>query len=139
VKDINESKGFFSKFKREFQDSDDYLRTLVDTFSALRLSKEVWLTDREKTFFIAVVKNYLLGIRDHRKKRADDIYNKVFGAHTKKSRTIWLNKLQEKRWIDYSSDEIEIPPLFRTLNLEEGQVNILAEIILSKDERYTNR
>lgn len=104
-----------AEHKVEYTDIQSYIRNLTDVFSAATLKREVWLTEREKTFFAALVINFHKGIRDHKSEESDETFREVFGAHKKKERTIYLNKLQDKKWIRYDDDLIQIPPFFSNL------------------------
>lgn len=121
----------------EYNDIKDYLTVLIDVFSATRLPRSKWLTIRETDFFIACVVAYHSGFKNYKSDEADFIYDKIFGQHNKKERSIYLKKLEKKKWVVYSNDEIEINPFFSNITLEDEGVNFNINVNFNLgDENY---
>ena len=116
-----------------FEELGDFIKLLIDVFSATRLSRNNWLTERETDFFTALVVSYHSGIRNHIDKDSDIIYDKYFGAHKRKERSIWLNNLQKKRWVTYNRDGFDINPFFKVTNLMDNP-----NVVINLDFTYSS-
>jgi hypothetical protein len=130
IEKVNENT-LLANYADDFEELNDFIKLLIDVFSAARLSRDNWLTEREKDFFTALVVSYHSGIKNHIDQGSDDIYNKFFGSHKKKERSIWLNNLQKKKWVTYNRDGFDINPFFKVTNLMED-----ANVVINLDFTY---
>ena len=96
----------------------DFIVKMIELFSVLNMSKDVWLSEREKDFFVVLIINHSEGIKYTTDSGADENFIKYFGSHNKKERSTWLKKIKLKGWVIVEDKKILIPPFFKALNLK---------------------
>lgn len=94
----------------KYADKISLLGKYVDIFSALHVSSENQLTQREKEFFIANVILNSYGI-DLVSRKASSILEKQFGF-INRGVSIYRMKLKEKGWMFQTGDSIVLPKAF---------------------------
>lgn len=103
---------------KRFNDISDYIRVIVDIYSSSDVNRNLWLTEREKEFFIATVINYIQGNRNPISDEAVQIYKKYFSPATNKVKiSDYINRVRKKEWVMYNkrSKAIEIPSIFHNI------------------------
>jgi len=132
-------KNLLVQYSAEYDEIEDYIVFLINVYSALFLYKKVWLTDREVSFFTAIVINYIKGVRTHLGDKSDETYIEVFGSHNKKERSIYLGKLKKKNWVKLKDKKIEIPEFFQNIENVESYTKFGIKAGFSKQEEDDDR
>lgn len=107
-------------------DISAYIRYIVNIYSASEIKRELWLTEREKDFFVATTIHILQGISNPISEDALQIYKKYFHPQNNNRKTSdYLNRLEKKKWVKYDSDEktVQIPAIFDEMDLNENMVD----------------
>lgn len=121
--DGNSMTGYSEKV---FRNPLDYIRMIVDVYSASDIRRDLWLTPREKDFFIVTVFNVLEGNVNPIGESATQIYKKLFGPTTNKVKiSDYINRVRKKEWVRYNKQTkvVEIPPIFHNMNLGNDRVS----------------
>lgn len=120
----------------EFNSKVDLLYAAIDTYSGLTLDRSVWLSEREKDYFISIVIFNKLGAKKYSDSQAIEVISEVFGEHVRQERSIYAKKLQDKNWIkiDEETKHITIPPFFQFIDLDKGQIDFNMSLRLNSEK-----
>lgn len=91
---------------------EDFLRQYINLYCALGIKEELWLTPREKDFFIACVILYNQGIDLSSSKGTKLLENKTYFKKENKGVYIYRNKLKNKGWLANTKEGLTIPRAF---------------------------
>lgn len=122
--------------KLRYQEVEDYLRRYINIYSALAVKEELWLTPREKDFFIACVILYNQGISLSSKRGTAFLEKKSNFKKETKGVYIYRNKLKSKGWLANTKDGLIIPKSFI---FNKGIKNIDFKISLEYDAQEDSR
>jgi hypothetical protein len=114
--------------KQVFNDYHQFLSQYVDVYGAMFYDRNNWLTDKEKEFFIELVKLANEGEALASKKAVRHLKS-VFSTK-EKDRSVWIyrGKLKKKGWLIQIPDGLLIPPAFNAvLNTVTFNVDIVYE------------
>lgn len=109
-----------------FTSIDSYVRFIVDLYSAVEIKRELWLTEREKDFFVATVIHVLQGCDNPISDEALQIYKDYFYFKTTKSKiSDYLNRICKKNWAKYDKKNrvVQIPPIFSGIGPDEDMMD----------------
>lgn len=108
-----------------FDEVSDYIRVVIDIYSATVIRRELWLTEREKEFFIATVIHVMKGHVNPISDPALQIYKKYFNPATNKVKIAdYINRVRKKGWVLYNKRKkvVEIPPIFHKIGESGDQM-----------------
>lgn len=111
----NKATGTRSETHNSFE---NYVEQIVDLLAAASpsdISRNDWLTDQERRFFVATVICLNENITNPLSEKAVQIYKKYFtNSIDKKAINNYIRRIQKKGWIDYDKDGryIKVPEIF---------------------------
>lgn len=91
-------------------DKESYIRKYVDVFSSITLDEEMWLTPREKDFFVYCVLINSEDIELSSKEAVDELTKRA--NFKDKLVYIYRDKLKKKGWLLQTKEGIKVPPTF---------------------------
>lgn len=95
---------------------EDYLRQYINLYCALGIKEELWLTPREKDFFIACVILYNQGVELSSPQGTKFLEKKTNFKKENKGVYIYRNKLKAKGWLANTPQGLTIPKAFMFKN-----------------------
>lgn len=97
----------------EFGSVDEMMSYYVDIYAAMFYSRDNWLTDKEKLFFLEHVKLYNKKYNLVSKNTVDYLQS-VFNNTKSKDRSVWIyrGKLKKKGWLIQTPKGLIIPQAF---------------------------
>lgn len=108
-----------------------FIRKVINLFSAAEIKRDLWLTEREKDFYVAMVIHVSQGIENPSSDEAIQIYKDYFTPEVNK-RVIsdYTNRISKKKWASYNrvKKKIEIPSLFLDMDLEKQHAEFKIEL-----------
>lgn len=105
----------------KFDNIEDYVRWVVNVYASAVVLREMWLTEREKDFFVATVIHINKGIDNPISESAIQIYKKYFNfGVTKRIINNLIRKIQQKDWVEYDKEgrHIKIPAIFYGIGIK---------------------
>lgn len=106
----------------EIQDLKSYIRWITNIFASAVVPREMWLTEWEKDFFVAIVIHLNHGIDNPISVGAMQIYKKYFDSEvTKRGINNLIRKIQKKEWVEYDKEgrHIKVPDIFYGIGKEK--------------------
>lgn len=113
-----------ASFKR-VTDMSLYIRPVLEIYQASEISRDKWLTDKEKAFYVATVAHVLLGYPNPICSESVQIYKKYFDSSTDKRKiSDYLGRIRNKNWLKYDKFDkvVQLPPLFNQLGSSGGSI-----------------
>lgn len=98
-----------------------YLRFIIDIYSSTEIKRELWLTEKEKQFYIGTIIHIINGDHNPISDESLAIYKKYFGSSTNKVKiSDYINRVKKKGWLRYNKKEryVSIPPIFDGISLD---------------------
>lgn len=98
-----------------------YLRVIIDIYSSSEIRRDLWLTEREKEFFISTIIHVIQGHVNPISDEAVQIYKKYFNPNTNKVKiSDYINRIRKKGWIEYDKRKrvLLIPGLFEGITMD---------------------
>lgn len=120
ISNIEES-GKIVNSKHAYGSIADALYRIILVFSSVSVDRDQWLTPREIEFYIPFVITTLLDY-DVDSAESDPIFEAIFGKHRKYDRKGYINKITNKNWARELGGEIELPEVFKGINIDKGLV-----------------
>lgn len=123
---------------RQCVEIDVYIRIIIDIYSSSEISREFWLTEREKEFYIATIIHILNGHLNPIAEESIQIYKKYFNNNTDKAKiSDYINRIRKKSWLKYNkrSKVVEIPPIFHGINLTNDYIRFNLNFVYEQVDR----
>lgn len=121
---------------KQFKNLPLYIRYIVNIYSAAEIKRELWLTEREKDFFVATVIVVLNGITDPISDEAVQIYKNFFYNKTGKAKiSDYINRITNKNWAVYDKRyrKITLPSLFYGIDVKEDMIDFILRFAYETD------
>lgn len=122
-----------AEFNKIFKDELEYIYKVIGVQSALGVSRQNRLTDREHVFLVATVVCVLNGHTNPISEDAIQIYKKVFqNKVNKKNISDYIGKISKKKWILYDKRKktVKVAPLLEKLDLRKQDFTLKLELSL---------
>jgi|31_taG_2_1085359.scaffolds.fasta_scaffold00185_12 hypothetical protein len=111
-----------------------YIMSLIDTYASIKVDRSLWLTDREKEFFVALIVCKNEGIQDFKSKEATEVFEYYFGKHRKDTRKLYVDKIEEKGWLKKVGGDIVLLDLFENIDLSKDEAIFQVRYKIVKDD-----
>lgn len=98
-----------------------YIRRIIDVYSAMEIDRTLWLTDREKDFYVATVVHVVNGITNPISDEALQIYKELFFFQTNKRKIAdYINRISKKKWAIYDKKKrhVRVVPIFDNISID---------------------
>lgn len=96
----------------KFNTKEELIQRYVDLFSSLGLNENLWLTPREKAFFVQSVILYNDGVDLASKQAVSDLEKILNFEHKSRGVYIYRNRLKKKGWLKQTPTSLVIHPDF---------------------------
>ena len=120
------------------EDISKYLRLIIDIFSSLDIDRSMWLTEREKEFYISTVICIISGYKDPICDESVQIYKKYFNPKTNKGKiSDYINRIRKKNWLKYNkiTKVVEVPELFSKIDISGDNTTFNLEFKYGSPDR----
>ena len=111
-----------------------YIMSLINTYAAIKVHRDFWLTEREKEFFVALIISQNEGIKDFKSQEARPIFDFYFGKHRKGTRGDYVKRLEDKGWLEQFGGDVKLLPLFENLDLDSDESVFEVKYKIRKDD-----
>lgn len=98
-------------------DTEEYITKVVSVYSALYISKNLWLTNKEMSFYIAFIMNTQKKLEIVSEESLEN-YKRLVGIERTNDVYTYFSKICKKRWAIKKDKEYILPKMFENLQKE---------------------
>lgn len=119
----------------KYQNLADYIGVLLDVYAALRLKREFWLTDSERSFLIATIIHVSSNYTNPICEESVQIYKEFFNPKVNKIKiSDYINRVRKKLWIKYDTAEkhVELPVILKGIDINSDSFEFNIKLLYDK-------